>query len=314
LRFSGSNAKRTEFLRPYPGYNEVRYREFSASSNYKALQVSINRRLAASFTFGLAYTWSKVFTNASTDTQTVNPFDTHRYDYRLADYDRTHVLAINYVYRAGRLSRRLKSNHEWLRALLDGWEISGISRYMSGTPFELSVASQGIGVGQRISGSYSESPRLLTNGDPRKFVIAGTNGVHINYDALRPPIVGDDGPWPRNYLRYPGFLNHDLSVFKNFALGKDSRRTLQLRFEAFNVLNTAQFDRYNITTNLAVVTGTAANGDRLFATGNSIFSDYSNVIVSNNIRGQRAADAARPLGISSANTTERGMHASFSSA
>jgi len=117
-----------------------------------------------------------------------------------------------------------------------------------------------------------------------------------DYNALQPPIVGDDGPWPRNYLRYPGFLNHDISVFKSFTLGGESRRTLQFRVEAFNFLNTAQFDRYNITTNLAVPTGTAANGDQLFATGNSIFTDYSHVIVSNNIRGQRTADAARPLG------------------
>jgi hypothetical protein len=109
-------------------------------------------------------------------------------------------------------------------------------------------------------------------------------------------VVGDDGPWPRNYLRYPGFLNHDLSVFKNFAVGRDSRRTLQVRIEAFNVLNTSQFDRYNITTNLAVATGSAANGDQQFSTGTAILNDYSQVIISNNISGQRAADAARPLG------------------
>lgn len=296
LKFSGTNAKRTEYLRPYPGFNEVRYREFSATSNYNSLQLSVNRRIATSLTFGMAYTWSKAFTNASNDTQTINPFDTRGYDYRLADFDRTHVLAVNYIYRPGRLSRKLGSNNEVLKGLLDGWEISGISRYMSGTPFELGVASQGLGFGQRVSGSYSEGPRLLTNGNPQQSVVKGTDGVHINYNAILPPIVGDDGPWPRNYLRYPGFLNHDLAVFKNFALGKDTRRTLQIRLETFNILNTTQFDRYNITTNLAVVTGTAANGDLQFATGNALLNDYSKVIISNNIRGQRAADANRPLG------------------
>jgi hypothetical protein len=294
LKFSGANAKRTEYLRPYPGYNEVRYREFSATSNYNALQVSVNRRIATSLTFGLAYTWSKVFTNASTDTATINPFDTRGYDYRLADFDRTHVLAVNYIYRVPALSKRLGQS-EWIKGVFDGWEISGISRYMSGTPFELGVASQGLGFGQRVSGSYSENPRLFINGDPQKSVVEGKNGIHINYEAIRPPLVGDDGPWPRNYLRYPGFLNHDLSVFKNFALGKDRRRTLQIRLEAFNVLNQTQFDRYNIATNLAVATGTDANGTT-FATGTAILNNYNQVIISNNIRGQRVADATRPLG------------------
>jgi hypothetical protein len=199
--------------------------------------------------------------SSSAVAQTINPFDTRGYDYRLADFDRTHVLAVNYIYRPGRLSRRLGTNNEWVKGVFDGWEISGISRYMSGTPFELGVASQALGFGQRVSGSYSEAPRLLTNGNPQQSIAKGTNGVHINYNAILPPIVGNDGPWPRNYLRYPSFLNHDLAIFKNFALGKDTRRTLQIRLEAFNVLNTTQFDRYNITTNLAVVTGTAANGD-----------------------------------------------------
>jgi hypothetical protein len=295
LKFNGANAKRAEFLRPYPAFNTIRYREFSGSSNYNSLQVSVNRRIATSLTFGMAYTWSKVFTTASNDTQAVNPFDTRLYEYRLADFDRTHVLAVNYIYRAPKLSRRF-GNGELARAILDGWEVSGISRYMSGTPFELGLASQGLSFTQRVSGSYSEGPRLYLKGDPQKSIVKGTNGIHIDPSAFLPPIVGDDGPWPRNYLRYPGFLNHDLSVYKNFALGKDTRRTLQIRIEAFNVFNRTQFDRYNITTNLAVPTGTDANGNTTFATGATILDNYDRTIVSNNIRGQRLADANRPLG------------------
>jgi hypothetical protein len=167
---------------------------------------------------------------------------------------------------------------------------------MSGTPFELGLASARLSFTQRVSGSYSEGPRLYLKGDPQKSVVKGTNGIHIDPSAFLPPIVGDDGPWPRNYLRYPDFLNHDLSVCKNFALGKDTRRTLQIRIEAFNVFNHTQFDRYNIATNLAVPTGTDANGNTTFATGATILDNYDRTIVSNNIRGQRVADATRPLG------------------
>ena len=53
------------------------------------------------------------------------------------------------------------------------------------------------------------------------------------------PGIGDVGPYSRFYLRNPGFHNHDLSLFKNFPLGASGKRTLQLRLEAFNVLNSA---------------------------------------------------------------------------
>jgi hypothetical protein len=101
----------------------------------------------------------------------------------------------------------------------------------------------------------------------------------------------------RNYLRNPGINNTDLALSKNFALGNpDKNRSLQLRLEAFNVFNHTQFSGINAGTNLVVPNGTAANGDQQFLTGNAIFARYNEVIISNNIRGQRAADATRPLG------------------
>ena len=59
-----------------------------------------------------------------------------------------------------------------------------------------------------------------------------------------------------------------------------------------------------MTSNLAVPNGTDAAGNQLFLTGAAIFnnnaagtgSNYSNVILSNNVRGQRVIDATRPGG------------------
>jgi hypothetical protein len=56
----------------------------------------------------------------------------------------------------------------------------------------------------------------------------------------------------------------DLSVFKNFALGGDSSRNLQLRLEMFNVFNQAQFTGFNQgltffpNTSFAVTNGASA--------------------------------------------------------
>ena len=295
FKYSGNLAKRVEFLRPYIGFNDINYREFSASSNYNSLQISLNRRFANNLSFGVAYTWSKAFTTASNDTQAINPFDTRAYEYRLADFDRTHVLAVNYIYRAPNLRKQL-GDHWLTRYVTGGWELSGITRASSGTPYELGSGTAGIGLAQRVTGSYTDGPRFYLNGDPQIGSSAGTNGVHINTSALVISPVGNIGPWPRNYLRRPGYLNFDISLFKNVQIGKDSRRSLQFRLEAFNALNHTQFSGVNNGVNLAVQTGVDSSGNPVYATGGAIFTNYDKVIISNNIRGQRASDVTRPLG------------------
>ena len=97
----------------------------------------------------------------------------------------------------------------------------------------------------------------------------------INTAAFVAPAIGDKGPYPRAYLRNPGFQNHDLSVFKNFPIGSNSRRYLQLRFEAFNVLNMTEFSGVNRTTNLTNGAG---------QTGAAVLNDYTNLKVTNNTR------------------------------
>ena len=39
------------------------------------------------------------------------------------------------------------------------------------------------------------------------------------------------------YLRGPGYSNHDVAIFKNFQVGKNEDRKVQLRFSANNFLN-----------------------------------------------------------------------------
>jgi len=55
-------------------------------------------------------------------------------------------------------------------------------------------------------------------------------------------IYGNSG---RNILTGPGTTEFDLSVFKNFALSANESHRLQFRAEAFNVLNTPQFNNPN---------------------------------------------------------------------
>lgn len=270
LSFSGTFAKRAEFLRPFPDYNAINFREFVGTANYNALQVTANRRFSKHLTFGLAYTWSKNLTTANNDTETVHPFDTRRYDYRLAAFDRPHVLVANYVYDLPAFSRWLGGN-KLLKLALDGYQLSGISTFSSGPPNELGFGIQGINAGQRVTGSYTEGPRLI----PTQALSYGPTGLVYDPGAFLIPAIGSVGMGPRNYLRNPGSNNHDLSVFKNFRFSREQTRYLQLRVELFNAFNHTQFSGINQAVQLTTPTGTI---------GDTVFARWNQLAITNNLR------------------------------
>jgi hypothetical protein len=249
FNFTGANALPVDFLRPFPGYGDILFRSFDAISNYNSLQASANRRFKNNFTFGVAYTFSKALTTSSDDNEITHPTDSRHYDYRLASFDRTHVLVINYVYNLPKGSG-LFGHHRLARGVFDNWQLSGISQFVSGTPFELTLSGLGnlgarlVGAPTGNSGNLSgQQPRFILIGDPH--ASGGTNGMQINPAAFAVPAIGDIGPYPRNYLRSPGWNNHDLSVFKNFPFAGEGTRYLQLRFEFFNIFNHTQFTSIN---------------------------------------------------------------------
>jgi Carboxypeptidase regulatory-like domain/TonB-dependent Receptor Plug Domain len=244
VNFTGSNALANDFLRPYPGYGDIQLQSFDAISNYNSLQVGITRRFSNRLTFGVAYAFSKTLTDSNAVNEFTHPYDNRHYDYALASFDRAHVLVINYVYDLPKVGRYL-GNHSLTRGIFDNWQISGISQFVSGTPFELSLSGLG-GQGARLIGTPTSQgtsslaglqPRFNLVGDPRQ----RSNGLQINPNAFAVPGIGDTRSQPRFYLRNPGWNNHDVSIFKNFPFGGEGRRYLQLRFEFFNILNQAQF-------------------------------------------------------------------------
>ena len=76
-----------------------------------------------------------------------------------------------------------------------------------------------------------------------------------------------------NSLRGPGFANVDMSLFREFQLG--GGRSVQFRFEAFNLTNTAHFANPQGSvnaSNFGIISGTANSGregidERLFRLG-----------------------------------------------
>ena len=242
VKFSGQYALTQDFLRAYPGYNTIGLRTLGGSSNYHSLQATVSKRFSQSVNIGMAYTYSKAMGTANAYGDFINPVCSRCADYRRLAFDRTHIAVINYDWRLP----GLKSAHWLVKGVTNGWQITGITQFISGQPEDVSAGINNININQRLGGSWTEATRGYFTSDPNDSKDATK---YFNWEAIRLPSVAEalaaKGAFPRNFLSRPGINNTDLSVFKNFSLGGDSRRSLQLRVEAFNVFNHAQFSDMN---------------------------------------------------------------------
>lgn len=235
-------------IRPYPGFGSITERQSSALSTYHSLQVKVNRRLSQTLTYGLAYTFSKSIDNASSDRNGTDvPPDSRnaRAERGPSDFDRTHILTVNYIWRLPRLARR-RGPLDWA---LNGWQSTGILRFWTGRPFDVTLSSDTAGIG--------------TTQNQRPDVIADTRGPRtvqewFNRNAFARPAAGAFGNMGRNSLRGPGVNKWDLAVFKNFRWTEQVRA--QFRAEMFNAFNHPSFTTVG-TSLSATTTGVNPNAN-----------------------------------------------------
>ena len=235
---------RLNSLRPYRGYNAINAILSAFNSNYHALQTSFNMRFSGSGFFGFAYTWSKNLTDNSSDRSNApqNMYDWHA-EYGRATLDRRHVLTASSVYPLPSLSR----SSSLVKHALGGWQISGIFTYNSGLP--LTVTSSlgndpgGLGSVNNIASAAGVRPDLT--GDPELASDLRTIDKWFNTAAFAEVPLGEHRPGNagRSILDAPGIIRLDFSLFKQFPIGE--RVSLQLRGEAFNVLNHVNFNAPN---------------------------------------------------------------------
>jgi hypothetical protein len=261
---NGDNALLPDFMRPYIGVGGTGavvaqsglgsggfIATFGDTSNYNALQLSVNRRQSKDLTFGFNYTWSKVMgTNTEFQTFTGHPTDHRGADYAVLGFDRTQVLSFNYIYNFPSLSQKFSSmNNIVTRFLLDNWQMSGITTMSSGAPTTISYSVQGTGttaLNRQITGSETWGPRPVLTGDMNLNPGDRTMYAWINTSVIQRAVKGstgmDSGLRP---VRLPGVNNWDISFFKKFQFTSNESRYIQLRWEMYNAFNHTQFNGVN---------------------------------------------------------------------
>ena len=249
----GSNAFDADFLRRYQGFGSITVHQMGGTSNYNSLQVSVNRRFAKGLFFGTAYTWSKALATVTNDGDFIRiDNNTRLANYGPAGFDRRHNFSVNYIYDLPSITKHFGgADNVFTRAIFDGWQISGITRFQSGSPFGVGFSIPGIG-NQNITGSNTEGARVKLLSDPTAGI--SNDPYHrLNPAAFAAPAVGSIGlDAPVNYLTAPGINVWDMSLQKTISFKEKMR--IQLRADAFNVFNHTQFSGVNSTINFTSLT------------------------------------------------------------
>jgi hypothetical protein len=230
--------------RPFPSFGDVLSTNFQENSDYSALQTKLERRFSGGLSILAGYTYGHAIDTASRGSGGSWHQNAHllRQDRGSSDYDVRHRFTASWLYELpfGRGKRFFGSQTGAVDKLAGGWAINGISTFMTGNYYSVTVPGDRANVGgfpfQRANRSCDGN---LSHGD---------RTINRYFDtscfALTP--TGTFGTGGRNIIEVPGLNNWDMSVIKDTALTERVR--LQLRFEFFNIFNHAQFNTPSLTT------------------------------------------------------------------
>jgi len=243
-----------------------------ANATYNGLVISIQHRMSSNFVFLANYTWSHCI-DINDDYGDLGGKDTVE---NSANYkaDRGNC---GFDYRDVFNSTLVASSHfslsGWKTLAFNNWQISPLVRVLDGTPF--TVVS---GVDNSLTAQNNDRPNL-TNASvlyTHSKILSGasTNAQYINAAAFTQNATGTFGDSGRFAYRGPKFLQVDSALSR--AIPLHERLTLNLRIEAFNVLNHPNFaapgsSGYNgsitslVSSTFGQVTATPVNsGARIF--------------------------------------------------
>ena len=212
-------------LRPFKGYTAIRMRLSDSTSNYHGMQLYAAKR-KGDLLMTASYTWSKVLTDASGfNDNPEDPFN-RQFNYGPATFDRRHVFALTYTYNVRMFSR----TRGFVKAVLDGYEISGVTRLQSGPYLTVTGTANSV-FGNRRADCLSSEP-LFEDGERGPNNWARRDAFAIAPDTRR-------GTCGVGTLLGPGAQTWDFSVRRNFGLTE----RFKLRFQAdiFNAFNRANF-------------------------------------------------------------------------
>jgi hypothetical protein len=220
---------------PYPNFGLLVLVDDGANGNYNSLAAKLTKRYSHGLTTMIGYTWSKSIDETSgvrtqdSDTLFSQDGNCMRCERGYASFDNRQRLVVSGLYDlpVGR-GRSLNIRNSVANGVVGGWQLGSIVTWRSGFPINPSAgvnrANTNINVDRPNATGISQE---LDNRSTAAWFNTAAFALQPLYtfgNAARNSIIGP-----------PGFFM-DFSAHKEFRLRKEGD-ALQLRWEAFNVLN-----------------------------------------------------------------------------
>jgi hypothetical protein len=205
----------SQLIRPYPHYDDISLLgEGTVGQRYSALQFKVQRPFANGFNFLLGYNYNRSRVQEFYDD--VDTFD-RRLTYQRDPLSGSHTVTIGSIYELpfGRERRFASQMPRAADAILGGWAVSGIYRYVSGQLL-------------RFGG-------MVVNGDPTLENKTRQKWFNTEVFSRLPAFTRRTNPWYFDGVRGPHFSNLDLTLNKKFQVTE--KIGLELRMEAYNLSN-----------------------------------------------------------------------------
>jgi len=239
---------------------------FDGNANYNGLITQIRARAYHGLSAQGTYTWGRC-TDLGSGTQSPSTYQNSfasliYYDKTMrkgeCDFNIAQNFSANFLYALP------APQHGLVQTIAGGWQIGGIITASTGVPFSLMQAGDVLG---QQGQSFGAVPDVVPNCNPinQHFKSAGLNYINpacfvfptVPLGSVIAPLCNQGGTSPtngqvlclnaqgnerRNQLVGPRLVDVDLSLMKNIRIPRISEAfNLQLRVEAFNIFNRANF-------------------------------------------------------------------------
>ena len=237
--------------RPIPTFADITYAFNGGKSRYKAFQGKVEWRYRTDLMLLSSLTLSEAKDNGAGSLENPNgnfpaPQDFYNLgaEFGLSAYHQPYNSTTSVIYSLpfGRGKRFGSDLPAALDTLVGGWQLAAINSVYSGEPVTLtynqtSNAAIVSGIQQDFRGANNYRPNVIC--DP--YASTRTITSWFNRDCV---VIPTDPSQPfgnaaRNTVRGPGFWQVDMAASKTVPIG--SRVKLELRVEAFNLLNRTNF-------------------------------------------------------------------------
>ncbi len=232
-----------------------------ANSHYNSFQASLSHN-SSSLSFLAGYTYSKCMDNASGLQDSTNPFNP-ALSISLCNFDVMHNFVFSYNWLMP-FDRYVSAG--WAKRVVGGWSLSGVTNFATGLPITMSENDDNSLIGANAIPvdvpNYSGGHVLATT-NPRK------GGTYFDTSLFSNEALGQFGNSSRRFFHGPGLNNWNMALLKSTKITES--KELQLRFEAFNLFNHAQFMNPTGEINSTFGVVTSARDPRILQVGAKFF-------------------------------------------